>query len=577
MATVFRKTYTKPLPANAEVLTRKGERCARYVDAKGRTRVVKMTTGKDGTERIIVEAATYTAKYRNGAGLVVEKATGCRSKDGANSVLKQLTDRAEKVRAGVLTQGEDAAANHQHTPLAEHFDAYQEHQKIKDNAPRRISMVRARLNRLADECGFRRLADFNTSAVERWLALRQSEDMSAATRNGYRESLIGFGNWCCRTNRLTQNVLADLPRADQKADPRRQRRALTEAELIRLLRIARLRPLAERGREKVELPQDERQGRKTWKRAPLTWDSIDVAAERGRLVLRERPQCIAELERLGRERALIYKTLVLTGLRTGELASLTVGQLELGATVAYAELAAADEKNREGSDIALRADLANDLRKWLADELSRLQSEARLRVGHPVPLRLPSDIPVFNVPDGMARILDRDLKAAGISKRDERGRTVDVHALRHSYGTLLSKGGVPPRTVMAAMRHSSLDLTMNVYTDPKLLDVVGALDVLPLLPLDADDREAECLAATGTEDVTGDALAPMLAPNLGNGSISGTTADKNTDPALPDAHTDAAHVSDCGRKRKPPLSPADNDGQEKRVIGLEPTTFTLAT
>lgn len=29
------------------------------------------------------------------------------------------------------------------------------------------------------------------------------------------------------------------------------------------------------------------------------------------------------------------------------------------------------------------------------------------------------------------------------------------------------------------MRHSSLDLTMNVYTDPSLLDVAGALDVLP--------------------------------------------------------------------------------------------------
>ncbi len=34
------------------------------------------------------------------------------------------------------------------------------------------------------------------------------------------------------------------------------------------------------------------------------------------------------LEFLGQERALIYKTLVLTGLRKGELASLTVGHLQ---------------------------------------------------------------------------------------------------------------------------------------------------------------------------------------------------------------------------------------------------------
>ena len=37
----------------------------------------------------------------------------------------------------------------------------------------------------------------------------------------------------------------------------------------------------------------------------------------------------------------------------------------------------------------------------------------------------------------------------GIDKRDGRGRTVDVHALRHTFGTLLSKGG-KPRTAQAA-------------------------------------------------------------------------------------------------------------------------------
>ena len=97
--------------------------------------------------------------------------------------------------------------------------------------------------------------------------------------------------------------------------------------------------------------------------------------------------------------------------------------------------------------------------------------------------RLPGDTRLFRVPKGLVRILDRDLKLAGIPKRDDRGRTVDVHALRHSFGTLLSKGGVAPRTAQAAMRHSTIDLTMNVYTDPRLLDVHAALDALPALPL----------------------------------------------------------------------------------------------
>src|SRR5262249_4734286 len=147
--------------------------------------------------------------------------------------------------------------------------------------------------------------------------------------------------------------------------------------------------------------------------------------------------------------------------------------------VPFASLDAADEKNREGNDIPLRDDLAADLRDWLADKLRRLQDEAR-QAGAPIPAGLPPSTPLFDVPSQLVKILDRDLVAAGmarrmkvggkwrIDKRDARGRTIDVHALRHTFGTLMSKGGVTPRTAQAAMRHSDIKLTMNVYTDPAL-------------------------------------------------------------------------------------------------------------
>ena len=66
--------------------------------------------------------------------------------------------------------------------------------------------------------------------------------------------------------------------------------------------------------------------------------------------------------RRGRERALIYKTLVLTGLRKGELASLIVARLELAGPAPSIVLNPADEKNRQGSQVPLRPDLAADLR-----------------------------------------------------------------------------------------------------------------------------------------------------------------------------------------------------------------------
>ncbi|MCE9590021.1 MAG: tyrosine-type recombinase/integrase [Planctomycetes bacterium] len=56
---------------------------------------------------------------------------------------------------------------------------------------------------------------------------------------------------------------------------------------------------------------------------------------------------------------------------------------------------------------------------------------------------------------------------------------MDIHARRHTFGTHLAKAGVPPRTAMEAMRHSTIDLTMSVFTDPALLDVAGAVEAMP--------------------------------------------------------------------------------------------------
>ncbi|MEZ6193481.1 MAG: hypothetical protein R3C45_19595 [Phycisphaerales bacterium] len=116
----------------------------------------------------------------------------------------------------------------------------------------------------------------------------------------------------------------------------------------------------------------------------------------------DKPDMIARLEHTGRERALVYKTLLLTSLRKGELASLTAAQLQLEtgtSLVAYAKLKAADEKAGRGADVPLRADLAEDLRLWLADKLDALQREASAS-GGPLPARLPPHTPLFTYRPG---------------------------------------------------------------------------------------------------------------------------------------------------------------------------------
>jgi len=548
MGTVFRKTYTKPLPADAETLTRKGQRLVRWKDNKGKVRTAPLTVGKDGSDRIVVKAGTYTAKFRDGSGIVQEKATGCRDETAARQVLLEMEKRADKVRSGYRTAAEDAMIDHQGAPLAEHVAAYLVHLEAQGTTPEHRGNVERCMKRIAGDCRFSKLGDLSREAFERWLVRMTQEGMGARTRNLHRASLVAFSNWCIGTDRLTGNLFESVRKADEEADPRRKRRSLTEAELLRLLEVARRRPLLDRM-------------------------TVRRGKNKGQAIAKLRESTRARLEKLGRERQLIYKTLVLTGLRKSELASLVAGQLELDGPLPYVDLDPGDEKNREGSEIALREDLVADLRQWLADKLETLRSEAR-RCGQPIPARLPADTPVFDVPAKLVRILDRDLKAAGIPKRDDRGRTVDVHALRHSFGTLLSKGGVSPRTAQAAMRHSKLDLTMNVYTDPRLLDVHGALDVLPSLPLGGGGQERQ--RATGTAGPES-ALAPMLAPKADESSKSWSTRNKGATRPLDQAGEPTVDVSACHVNRKTPLTIAVNGVLEVGDTGLEPVTPSLSS
>ena len=89
------------------------------------------------------------------------------------------------------------------------------------------------------------------------------------------------------------------------------------------------------------------------------------------------------------------------------------------------------------------------------------------------------------------------------------------------------------------MRHSKIDLTMNVYTDPKLLDVQGALDSLPSLNLDISPAiEQNRMRATGTDHQDSmpdkrhsvNSVAPTVAPKVGEyWQTESQTAPSSTD------------------------------------------------
>ena len=116
--------------------------------------------------------------------------------------------------------------------------------------------------------------------------------------NADRKTLIAFCNWCIADRRFRSNPFKGIPKANQAADPRRQRRAMTEAELNRLLEVARRRPLLE-----VETVHKGKRKGETYG-----------------------PKSANGSKNSGGNSASIYKALVLTGLRRNELGTLTVSQ-----------------------------------------------------------------------------------------------------------------------------------------------------------------------------------------------------------------------------------------------------------
>jgi len=181
--------------------------------------------------------------------------------------------------------------------------------------------------------------------------------------------------------KLTANPFAGLPKLDEASDRRRVRRALTPEELQRLLYAAQWRPLAEYGRPTVrKLGSEQRpnkRSRATWRRDALTFEQLPQAVERARQRLR--PDVIAKLRRLGRERALVYKTLVLTGLRYGELRSIRLAQVHLDGPLPHLLLQAADAKSGQAAEIPLRADLAADLKSFLSEQAALQGAEEKKR------------------------------------------------------------------------------------------------------------------------------------------------------------------------------------------------------
>ena len=181
----------------------------------------------------------------------------------------------------------------------------------------------------------------------------------------------------------------------------------------------------------------------------------------------------------GRERALVYRLAMETGLRANELRSLNRSSFRKAEMTVRVE--AKYTKNRK-------------------EAIQPVKPATMELVQQHIILKAPT-APAFRLPNNnLCKFFKRDIEGARTEwiqaaknepeeylrriesdflKLKTKVGKLDFHALRHTFGSLLAASGVHPKTAQKLMRHSDINLTMNIYTHVQESESQAAIDKLP--------------------------------------------------------------------------------------------------
>jgi len=514
---LFRQSYTKPIPPHAERLNHKGKPHVRFKNRRGK--VILAQLSEDGT-RCVVESSKWYGQYTD-ADDVQQRVPLSVNRTVAEQMLGELKRKAELGKVGIR----DLYAEHRKRPLAEHLADFEQSLRAGGSGAKHVQHTAHSVRRILDGCRFVFMADLSASRVGTYLAdLRRSpgerpaldpskaeyrkrelaellgikpaavtslvkrhrlaatgsskdrlfpkataaallslraDGRSIRTSNFHLGAIKQFCRWLVQDKRMDDNPLAHLSVGNAKLDRRHDRRALPPAELQAVIQAAQKSSRGFRGLA-------------------------------------------------GTDRALLYCVACASGFRAEEMACLTPDHFDLAGDLPTVTLGAVETKNDRTAVQPLPADVAEALRGYLAGRLG--------------------DRPIwpgkwFHRAADMLRI---DLDVAGIpyaAPGPDGPLYADFHALRHSFIAMLDKSGATLKEAMQLARHSDPKLTMAVYGRAQLHDLAEAVRRLPgLLKAPATETPkhaaaAQTLAATGTDGA--DSTDP--------GSISYTTLTQTSD------------------------------------------------
>ncbi len=376
--------------------------------------------------------------------------------EGKRVTVKGFTDKAltEQLAAklehevmlrkrGMIDPAQERLLAIKKSPIEDHLAAFDRSMANNTQKHRKLTMTRVR--RVVEGCGFKTLAEMDGEKVVEWLnEAREEDDLGARTYNHYLQAADAFGKWLVATKRLPVNPLAGMERLNAETDVRHKRRALSNDEVRRLIEAARGSGVEVQGYD-------------------------------------------------GETRARIYQISYLTGLRRGELASLTPASFMLDAAQPTLTVEARSSKHRRKDTLPMHPELVELVREW-TDGLGL-------------------DEPLF---PKLARrktytMVQKDLERAGIPYETHEG-LADFHAAgRHSHITGLVRSGASIMEAKELARHADIRQTAR-YTHIGIEDQAEALASLPRTNASAnvDRLHIACIRGdVGSREASPDGSEPV--------------------------------------------------------------------
>jgi integrase len=383
---------------------------------------------------------------------------GTRDKRCALSKLAAKLKEAEYEEAGLCAPSSirEAAIR----PLEDLCASFLMDMKAREKSANTLRIYSGALKKLRVGCGWQLLRDVSANSFCEW---RKDCGLRPKTVNDYLSAFSRFLRWLRRQSLCIENPLEFVEPADGRASSREYRRALTPDEVGLLLESApHPRCVVYRFLLDTGLRRREANG--------LRWSDFHFNAPPG-------------VEAAG-SRAKRHKNH--DGTAKPREAPLLEGSRPVGHSYESKEEAAERPACEiPYSDCPTEAVWNGSVRVPASLSKNRQTNVLPLSgvlVAELLSLRRPDTAPFQLVFKGLVPEVEtvrRDLGNAGIAFVDAMGRRVDLHALRKTFGTALVLTGAHPRTVMQAMRHSDLKLTMKVYTDAGQIPVGESMAKLP--------------------------------------------------------------------------------------------------